>query len=407
MKLYWQQKYIFEILVASIIIVLPFSIYLHVLTDHNGKDINFLGHEIYHIYDTNEIFVWYFLSKFIPFSLLIIWFLTNPYWWRYFIFAPLILWADSLVRNTFIFGDVIENNLVLFSIFANIILIGLLLITQQRSARKSKASAVFGSKQNGFTQKYSRLHKAIDKEARSLTEAKQVLPKNEYLRKLIIIKTFIKNSLDQPTLQSRGPRPKGKWDFLIVSLLVFTPFLLYSFNYIPEKIQEYKLLWFTLDSHGFADAHTFYWFVCLKLGSLLPMVIWLFTSKNWWRYAILSPIVLIFYQLLEGIAPQKITDEISFFKALPVIFAVVCFLGWIAHMVRRKTKILELYDTITHEIEDMLSKIGSNNEMFSEKEAAFKDLKENTQGIQEKKRIDLLMDLREELLKEYALKNRM
>ncbi|WP_425236932.1 hypothetical protein [Ulvibacterium sp.] len=287
-------------------------------------------------------------------------------------------------------------------------IIGLLVFFRQKSTRNSNTiSKIFGSKQNGFTQKYSRLHKAIDKEARSLTKAKRVLPKNEYLRKLMVIRTFIKNSLDHPTSQSSGPRPKGKWDFLIASLLVFTPFLIQSYKFIPENVEEYKVLWFTLDNQGFVDVNTFYWFVCLKLGSLLPMVIWFFTSKNWWRYAILSPIVLMFYQLLEGIAPQKITDEISFFQALPLIIGVVCFLTWIAHMVRRKTKILELYDTITHEIEDMLSKIGSHNEMFSEKEAEFKDLKENTEGIQEKQRIDLLMDLREELLKEYALKNRM
>ncbi|WP_282160650.1 hypothetical protein [Ulvibacterium marinum] len=404
---FWQRKYILEVLLAMFIVLVPFSIYIHLYFDDNAQSIHFFGFEYHHDLANNGVFLWSLLTRLIPFLLYIVWFLTNPYWWRYFILAPLVYWIDSLAIDIFVYNEVIENNLLVFSIFINIVIIGLLVIFQKKITRKSETSTVFGLKQNGFTQKYPRLHKVIDKEARFLTEAKQVLPKNEYLRKLMVIKTFIKNSLEHPTTKSGGPRPKKKWDLLMVALLVFTLFLLNSYKFIPENVKEYKVLWYTLHNHGFVDVHTFYWYVCIKLGVFLPMVIWFVTSRDWWRYAILSPIVLIFYQLLEGIAPQKITDEISLFKALPVILAVVCFLGWIAYMVRRKTKILELYDTITHEIEDMLSKIGSNNEMFSEKEAAFKDLKENTKGIQEKKRIDLLMDLREELLKEYALKNRM
>lgn len=404
---FWQRKYVLEVLLAILIVLLPISIYIHLYFDGNAQSIHFFGFEYRHDLANNGVFLWSLLTRLIPFLLCIVWFLTNPYWWRYFIFAPLIYWTDSLVTEIFVFNEAIEDNLVVFSLFINTAIIGLLVMFRQRLNEKSEALTIFVSKQNELTQKYQRLHKAMEKEAQSLTEAKQVLPKNEYLRKLIIIKTFIKNSLDQPTSQSIGNRPKRKWDLLVVALLVFTPFLLNSYKFIPENVMEYEVLWLTLHNHGFVDVHTFYWYVCIKLGVFLPMVIWFLTSRDWWRYAILSPIVLIFYQLLEGIAPQEITDEISFFKALPLIIAVVCFLTWMAHMVRRKTKILELYDTTTREIEDMLSKIGSPTEMFSEKEAEFKDLKENTGGIQEKQRIDLLMDLREELLKEYARKHRL
>jgi hypothetical protein len=337
---------------------------------------------------------------------LVIWFLTNPYWWRYFIFAQLIYWIDSLATDTFIYNDFIEENLELFSVVTNAIIIGMLLMIEHRFIRKSKVSKIIGPKKNWWTQKYPRLHKAIDKEARSLTEAKQVLPKNEYLRKLMVVKTFIKNSLEQPASQGNGS-PKGKWDFLIVALLIFTPFLLYSYRFIPENVQEYEVFWFMLHNHGFVDVHTFYWFVCLKLGIFLPMVMWYVTARDWWRYAILSPIVLVIYQSFEAFASYEITDEISFFKALPLTIAIVCFLGWIVHIIRHKTKVLELYEGITQEIEEMLSTISLHTEMFSEKEAEFKDLKENAQGIKEKQRIDLLKDLREELLKEYIIKNRL
>ncbi|WP_299534257.1 hypothetical protein [Ulvibacterium sp.] len=407
MKSFWQRKYILEVLLAIIIVLLPFSIYTHLYFNDDAQSIRFFGFEYHHNLVNSGLFLWDLLTRLIPFLLYIVWFLTNPYWWRYFIFAPLIYWTDSLATEIFIFNEVIENNLVSFSIFINIAIICLLVFLRQKSIRKSDSSTVFRLKQNELTPKYPRLQKAIDKEARSLTEAKRVLPKNEYLRKLVIIKTFIKKSLDQSNSQNSGPKPKIKWDLLVVALLIFTLFLLNSYKFIPENVQEYKILWFTLHNHGFVDVHTFYWYVCIKLGIFLPMVLWFLTSLNWWRYAILSPIVLIFYQLLEGIAPQKITDETSFFKALPLIIAIVCFLAWAAHIIRRKTKLLELYDIITQEIEDILSKISTHTELFSEKEAKFKDLKENNKGMQEKQRMDLLMDLREELLKEYALKNRL
>ncbi len=407
MKSFWKRKYILEVLLATIIVLLPFCTYLHLYFDDNSNYINFFGYRYYHLFDGTRSFVWFLFIKIIPLLLLVIWFLTNPYWWRYFIFVQLIYWIDSLATDTFVFNDFIEKNLELFSVVINTIIIGLLLMIEHRFIRKNKVSQIIGPKKNWWTQKYERLYKTISKETQTLTEAKQVLPKNEYLRKLMVIKTFINNSLEQPTSQISSSRPKKKWDLLIVALLIFTSFLLDSYKFIPENVQQYKVLWFTLHSHGFVDVHTFYWYVCIKLGIFLPMVIWFVTSRDWWRYAILSPIVLMFHQLLEGIAPREITDEISFFKALPLIIAIVCFLGWIAHVIRHKTKVLELYEGITQEIEEMLSKISSHTEMFSEKEAEFKDLKENAQGIKEKQRIDLLKDLREELLKEYVIKNRL
>ena len=392
---------------ATTIVLLPFCTYLHLYFDDNSSYVEFFGYRYYHFFDDTRSFVWILSIKVIPLLLLIIWFLTNPFWWRYFVFAQLIYWIDSLVRETFIYNDVLEENLELLSVVLNLIVIGLLLTVERWRVRKTGASKTIETKKNWWIQNYERLYKTISKETQGLTEAKQVLGKKEYLRKLIIIKTFINSSLENLAPNTTNAKQKGKWDFLIIALVVFIPFLLYSYTFIPENVKDYAILGLTIHSYGFVDVYTFYWFVCMKLGIFLPTVIWFVTARDWWRYAILSPIVLTIYQLVEAFASYEIADEASLFKVLPLTIAIVGFLIWLVHIIRHKTKVLELYDGITQEIEDILPKISNHTELFSEKEAKFKDLKENTKGIQEKQRMDLLMDLREELLKEYALKNRL
>jgi len=402
-----KRTYFFEFLTAGFVLLLPFSIYIHLFIEDTAPSITILGYEYFHFYDDVEAFVWHFFISFIPFCLLVIWFMTNPYWWRYFIFMPLIYWADSLVRNVFVFNDFIEDNLKLFSVVVNISIVCLLILIRFLNGRGQENSKINKLEKNWLAQKDQRLHKIIKKERHLLTSEKKVLAKEEYLKKLYLIKSFLVSSFAHLFSQTNESRPKRKSDIKFAALLTIMPFVLYSYLYIPEEVKELNLLWFTIDSHGFYDVHTFFWFVGSKLGLLLPLILWFLTAKDWWRYAILSSIVLTLYQLFEAFQSAEYADEISFYKAFPLIVVIIGLLIWAAHIIRARTKILELYENITQEIEDILSKIESYTPMFQEKKAEFQDLKKNTKDMKEKQRIDLLVSLREELLKEYALKNRM
>ena len=138
---------------------------------------------------------------------------------------------------------------------------------------------------------------------------------------------------------------------------------------------------------------------------MLPFIIWFITSQDWWRYAILSPIILLVYQLWEVIESSNMyVDEASFFKALPLIVMVVILLLVISKAVNYQSKILDTYDIISAEIEELIEKIDSSSGL-PKNEEILKFLKqENNKGGNERQKINDLVNLKEELIEQLKTK---
>jgi hypothetical protein len=119
----WKRKLLWDICNAVLVFLLPFAIYLHLFFDNENTDIKIIGYYYEHGYSGTRTFVWMILLKLIPLLLLIIWFINTHKWWRYFLFLLMILWIDSLLRNTFFYPQIIENNEVILSIAINCLIL--------------------------------------------------------------------------------------------------------------------------------------------------------------------------------------------------------------------------------------------------------------------------------------------
>ena len=73
----WRKKYVKDVIIAIVVVLLPFLIYTHLLFDPDAKFIDLLGYTFEHGYDGNSTFMWYLLVKVIPILLLVIWFLNS------------------------------------------------------------------------------------------------------------------------------------------------------------------------------------------------------------------------------------------------------------------------------------------------------------------------------------------
>jgi len=135
------------------------------------------------------------------------------------------------------------------------------------------------------------------------------------------------------------------------------------------------------------------------------MVLWFVICRHWWKFAILSPIILYSYQFWEATQDVSFLDEASNIKAFPAIFCVVLLLLMISKAIKYRVEILIMYEHLTEEIEDLLKNTDLNaNSVLYKNVKRFKKLKEDiAQETNAKQQLMKLITLREELVKQLKI----
>lgn len=348
-----------EIIISLIIVLLPFALYLHLLFEDYSQSLELFGFTYHHGLPGNEVFIWMLLKKIIAISLLIIWFLTCSYRWRYFIFSPILLYSYSLIQSlTFDFGTkpsfsqqflVIAPYLILFSFI-------LVLISQKLNRLNINKAYDLAIKDVRSFRKYSQLRRSVTKFLKYKTKTKIINVRIEYLKKLFYVREKIKDKLIIP---KNFLKTKSYLAFTlevtIGLILLLIPFLYFSFELIPDRYTVVKILGITFDSNGFVDLPTFVWYFMNVLCLTIPLCIWFLTERNWWRFAIFSPIILSAYQIWEVLyMNSKAVDESEYMKSIPFILVILLTLLILSYITRFKYQIVDIYEEISQEIEELL-----------------------------------------------------
>lgn len=139
-----------------------------------------------------------------------------------------------------------------------------------------------------------------------------------------------------------------------VSILI-APLLFYTYECFPE-VKIWKTFFITIDSQYYNSVKTFMWVFNQKAVFLYLLLIWYFTSRNWWRDAILAPIGMNVYQILTLINDEfRIKDFIAFDKYM--ILPLSIFACIILFFARKKLKFyvsaLSLNDRIQEELDKL------------------------------------------------------
>jgi hypothetical protein len=136
------------------------------------------------------------------------------------------------------------------------------------------------------------------------------------------------------------------------------------------------------------------------------LTIWFIVSRQWWRYAVLSPIILGIYQFIEGSrSTSHLADEIELLQSLPIILGVLTVLFLLSDIVNHRSKIILAYERISKEIELLFDKVKNEDKLYY-KRKRFNLLKEK--GFDQKsakQNLNFLLNLRKELLDHLEVKN--
>jgi hypothetical protein len=140
----------------------------------------------------------------------------------------------------------------------------------------------------------------------------------------------------------------------------------------------------------------------MKLCVLLPLCIWFLSATYWWRYAVLSPIILYTYQIWELFQnSSNEVDRYELIKSIPAILILVGVLLFLSKTLKYQSKILDLHQEVKGEIELLLSQMEHSNSSLNQKKREFGVLqgtKVTAETAQE--HVRSLLALREALLAE-------
>lgn len=183
--------------------------------------------------------------------------------------------------------------------------------------------------------------------------------------------------------------------YLIVFLFAL-PLLANICWFLPEE-RPINLLIFEVGNFGFYDANRFIYHFLNKLVFLLAILVWFFTERRWFKYALLSPILMLFAQLHSMFfnIDSEVLDELELAESWPLLTGISVFLVFVA-------KAAENQERINIAMEGYYQKMGLQVKRSLEKRQL--RIEEKKEAIKSKNlNSDELERLKEELLKE--LKN--
>ena len=111
--------------------------------------------------------------------------------------------------------------------------------------------------------------------------------------------------------------------------------VLFLDNLISPEKQSVEIAGILITTYGFYDVKTFIWFASQKFVMSLLMILWLLTTRNWWRWAILSPIIFYSYQFWESFQPIEAVDDSGNFNVFPLVFLTILGVIILSMVIRR------------------------------------------------------------------------
>ncbi|MFK7811297.1 MAG: hypothetical protein AB8B59_02315 [Maribacter sp.] len=133
-------------------------------------------------------------------------------------------------------------------------------------------------------------------------------------------------------MKKSSAKRKFFFESVAVFFIAITPFLYKIYDYLPTSSSETTIsfLGLTIGSNGFADVSTHVWYLTIKIIPLVLLLIWFFTSKDWWYHILLIPIAMYAFQIFENFFSEKnYIDTENIWWLIPVCMVVIPFVYFI------------------------------------------------------------------------------
>jgi hypothetical protein len=404
----WLGKYKQDVSMALFIIGLPFMIYLHLLFSDNTKEFIIFGLDHVHGFENNQTFAWYVLGSLIPLMGLLLIFFTTFEKWKYSLIPLMILFFNALMYNLNVFEDYNDvyssvRGLIILLLFIDwIFLIDFYLFRSYRNNILKQDLREFLS--NQFRSEFVELEEKF----KSIINEKKIITPKKYLHKLLNAKLFLSKRIEEFIIKNyeKSNSTLKRSDWIIIIIICLNTSLWFTNKLVPIGTERIDLGWFHIDSNGFLDVNIYIWYLSNKFIMITPLLLWFFTCKHWWRYAILCPLTLYAFQFWEAYQNVNDLDSVGNSKVFPIILIMLFILYAISRLLKYVIRLMYYVDYIAMESEDILrSQINDSGALAAHKLKYYQIKQQIHNGYNLNSGLKELNELKMELIKSMEIKN--
>lgn len=101
---------------------------------------------------------------------------------------------------------------------------------------------------------------------------------------------------------------------IIATFIAITPYIFTLWEGVPDG-KTWDTFFGTYTSNYYGSFQILVWTLLGKIIPLLLLFIWMFTCRHWWYHALLVPIAMYIYQIME-----VLNDEIEFAETTQILY---------------------------------------------------------------------------------------
>lgn len=144
---------------------------------------------------------------------------------------------------------------------------------------------------------------------------------------------------------------------IIAILIAISPYIFYSYESFPN-VQVWETSFFTYDSAYYGSVQATAYWATSKIVSLMFLILWFLTCKEWWYHVILIPIAMYTFQLITVFNDDtNYVDEVEIYYVIPVMMVIIP----IVYFIR-----IKLFDKYVYKID--LAKMDAELAEYERKE---------------------------------------
>ncbi|WP_148307537.1 hypothetical protein [Cellulophaga baltica] len=172
------------------------------------------------------------------------------------------------------------------------------------------------------------------------------------------LETLLSNTIKAPFFQG-VIKVNKKSNFIIGTILLVAPFLLFLYKWIPSNSKTIDLYMFSYETN-FPNAKIFMYFFMNKLYNLVLLSVWFFTTKGILKYGIFFNIIMVVFQITQGLNnTESKVDESELITALPIMIPILLTFLLLHRIIKYKSKNDILNEEIEEEIQEVITQLNA------------------------------------------------
>ena len=110
---------------------------------------------------------------------------------------------------------------------------------------------------------------------------------------------------------------------IIATIIAITPYLFQLWEGVPDT-KTWDTFFGLYSSNYYDTVQVLMWTLLGKIVPFILLLLWMFTCRHWWYHALIVPIAMYTFQIVEVINDEVVfTEEVDFLFLLPILAVVI------------------------------------------------------------------------------------